>query len=279
MKIFRVLFFMVFTFGFILEAAAQKFSCFERKKKERIARIIGPNSAGGLSKYPWMVNLATKSGKVFCGGTLINTNLVLTAAHCIYNKDLGADKSMDSIVVRRSTSQGKPDGERRNVSAMRKHENYDSSTETNDVALIRLDRPFNISRSDLPAMLPPDRVDNWGVPGDCARVIGWGRLRYEGKSPGHLLGTDVRVWSNVECSQAYDGIGSRHICAGYKVGRRDACQGDSGGPLFVRGGPTGIYLVGIVNTGEGCGKAKRPGIYMRVSEFYDWVYKTSDSVR
>lgn len=279
MIIVRSILFIIFTLGIIAELSAEKFSCFERKDKTRLSRIVGANGSYGFKDYPWMVNLASKNGKFFCGGMLINTDLVLTAAHCIYDKDEGKDLSKDSFVVRLSTVKGKPNGEQRNVSAMRKHEDYDSDTDDNDVALIRLDHPFNVSPSQLPEMLPPDRVEYWGKPQDCARVIGWGQLEYEGRLPGHLLGTDVRLWSNAECSKAYDGIESFHICAGYKAGGRDACQGDSGGPLFVRGGPTGVYLVGIVNTGEKCGKAERPGVYMRVSEFYDWVYGTSDSVR
>eukprot|EP00966_Prymnesium_polylepis_P034267 796148-Prymnesium_polylepis.1 len=64
------------------------------------------------------------------------------------------------------------------------------------------------------------------------------------------------------------------LCAGFPEGGRDTCQGDSGGPLFVM--PTGetdkAVLVGVVSFGEGCGFAGFPGVYARVSYFYDWIH-------
>ena len=58
----------------------------------------------------------------------------------------------------------------------------------------------------------------------------------------------------------------------------DSCQGDSGGPIFQW---TGKYWeqVGIVSHGRGCAVAGSPGIYTRLSYYYDWIndiLKTND---
>ncbi|XP_055674762.1 chymotrypsin-like protease CTRL-1 isoform X1 [Falco peregrinus] len=48
---------------------------------ERI--INGQNAVPG--SWPWQVSLQTRSGSHFCGGSLINENWVITAAHCEFN--------------------------------------------------------------------------------------------------------------------------------------------------------------------------------------------------
>ena len=57
------------------------------------------------------------------------------------------------------------------------------------------------------------------------------------------------------------------ICAG-KAGK-DSCQGDSGGPMVDSEGKQ----VGIVSWGYGCADEGYPGVYTRVSHYYDWIVK------
>ncbi|XP_048512327.1 serine protease 27-like [Athalia rosae] len=58
------------------------------------------------------------------------------------------------------------------------------------------------------------------------------------------------------------------ICAGFQESSMDACQGDSGGPLICNG-----MQIGIVSTGEGCGRRERPGLYTRLDIHLDWIEK------
>lgn len=72
-------------------------------------------------------------------------------------------------------------------------------------------------------------------------------------------------------------FGDNTICAGHLFGRRDACTGDSGGPLMLpirtNGSHFPFYQIGIVSFGIGCGRPCRPGIYVNVAHYADWISK------
>lgn len=51
--------------------------------------------------------------------------------------------------------------------------------------------------------------------------------------------------------------------------------GDSGGPLIKRGSSIDEdKLVGLVSWGRGCAERGVPGVYARISYFYDWIIET-----
>merc|ERR1712224_198926 len=63
------------------------------------------------------------------------------------------------------------------------------------------------------------------------------------------------------------------MCA-YSEGK-DSCGGDSGGPLLIEGSsPSTDELVGIVSWGISCADQDYPGVYTRISYYYDWIVNT-----
>uniref|UniRef100_A0A670Y3E9 Peptidase S1 domain-containing protein n=1 Tax=Pseudonaja textilis TaxID=8673 RepID=A0A670Y3E9_PSETE len=82
----------------------------------------------------------------------------------------------------------------------------------------------------------------------------------------------VKIINQSVCNKLYDYlITSQMLCAGNLNGGIDACQGDSGGPLACLGKGNRWYLTGIVSWGEGCARRNRPGVYTKVTSFYEWI--------
>jgi HGF/MSP/plasminogen-like protein len=62
------------------------------------------------------------------------------------------------------------------------------------------------------------------------------------------------------------------FCAGSLEEDVDACDGDSGGPLVCPDeSGEGHTLFGIISWGQHCGYANKPGVYVRVSHYLDWI--------
>ena len=91
-----------------------------------------------------------------------------------------------------------------------------------------------------------------------------------------MRGVQVKAVSDTTCNADYQSDippipfdGTVQTCAGDTTsGGKDACQGDSGGPLVKTNGASSTAddeLVGIVSSGEGCGRADFPGVYTEVA--------------
>ncbi|WP_430516836.1 serine protease [Bradyrhizobium yuanmingense] len=260
----------------------EEFSCIEPVTKQGQYRIVGGTDADP-AQWPFLVGIfAPNFGAPFCGGSLINRQWVVTAAHCVVVSP-GVVKS--SMSVRQSAPNGQPRGTTSQVARVIPHPEFDSAARKNDVALLRLVAPLNIETRKVAMLATPDTENAWSGVSACAAVAGWGwRLTVERSSiPGRLQAVNVPIVDQQDCRTAYqpnyDVQAKAHICAGYMRGGKDSCFGDSGGPLIVRAGPTGALLVGIVSFGEGCALPNQPGVYTRVSSYVDWITSTIEQNR
>ncbi|XP_018587708.2 trypsin-1-like isoform X2 [Scleropages formosus] len=204
---------------------------------------------------PYQVSL--NSGYHFCGGSLVNENWVVSAAHC-YKSLIEVRLGEHNIQQTENTEQVI------SSSSVIRYPYYDSWTIDNDIMLIKLSKPAAFDSYVQPVALP----EGCAAAGTMCMVSGWGNTM--SSSDNKLQCLEIPILSQKECENAYPGmITSSMFCAGYLEGGKDSCQGDSGGPVVCDG-----VLQGVVSWGYGCAEKDHPGVYAKVCEFTQWLKDT-----
>ncbi|KAM6934114.1 transmembrane protease serine 3 [Xenentodon cancila] len=234
-------------------------------RPEYRSRIVGGNISE-LGQFPWQVSLHFRSEHL-CGGSIISTFWILTAAHCVY----GFENSSLWTVHVGLTEQLIHRAQSLAVKTIIYHARYRPKGLDYDIALMKLDRPLSFNGYVEPICLPNHGEDF--TEGTLCWISGWGATEEEGETSVVLRSAMVPLISTKTCNQpeVYKGlISSWMICAGYLEGGVDSCQGDSGGPLACQ--DSSIWkLVGATSWGVGCALRNKPGVYTRITESLSWI--------
>nr|XP_022911341.1 trypsin-7-like [Onthophagus taurus] len=247
---------------FLLSISALQKDTLPRKVPSLDGRIIGGESVD-IKNYPYQLSLQYL-GSHICGASIISAKWAVTAAHC-------TDGSSALLLsVRAGSSIRGSGGQVISVKKIHQNPQYDSSTIDYDISLLELSSNLKFEAGVNVVGLP--KVNQQLPVGKLSVVSGWGTLKEGGSTSSQLQAVRVTVVSNEECNTAYGGrsITDRMMCAGEKVGGKDACQGDSGGPLVVDG-----ELIGIVSWGYGCARPSYPGVYASVPNLREFISKVS----
>lgn len=244
------------------------------KPPEPQHRIVGGTNVTP-GKYPFMVSVQL-NGSHYCGGTLIDANWVLTAAHCTVGKAASSFKAKVGITYLSENATGKTF----NVSSIKVHPSYGSpKSDSNDASLLQLSTSVNTANYP-PIKISSSTYDYLEAAGTNLITAGWGTTKSGARCcPDQMREVTVPAVSDASCGSSYGSSfdAPTMVCAG--VRGKDSCQGDSGGPLFAATG-IGYVEVGIVSWGVGCARKNFPGVYTEVNNtgIRNWIQSWVPSI-
>uniref|UniRef100_A0A6G1SCX4 Vitamin K-dependent protein C n=1 Tax=Aceria tosichella TaxID=561515 RepID=A0A6G1SCX4_9ACAR len=245
--------------------------------RARAGRVMG-----GFESEPgywcWQAALMNGKNEYLCGGALIGTKWVLTAAHCVtqhlrsesqlYVRLGQSNLNTTSLTERRAA---------RNVLVKTSyvHHNHNGITLDNDIALLRLDESVDLGEPNICTICLPERNPGKQLePGRRCTVTGYGYETEQGPAALRVRQTDLPLVGDQECQTKVSAtlqkpfvLPASSFCAGGEPGQ-DACHGDGGSPLSCL--VDGYYVLeGLVSWGYGCGKMS--GLFAKVSNFVGWI--------
>ncbi|XP_049548101.1 brachyurin-like [Anopheles darlingi] len=233
---------------------------------QRSSRIVnGFPAAPGQFPYQVFLSGQVAGGSLACGGSLISSEWVLTAAHC--------QTGVISFTVRAGTTNIN-EGVVRTSNAILPHPNYDPSTLNNDIGLIRLSEPVPLGGNIQAVALPEANLAETFL-NRVATVSGFGRTSDASGAISQTLNfVDLTVISNIECMGTYGPatiIDSTLCAVGRDATNQGTCNGDSGGPLTVSENGQSLQI-GVVSfvAAAGC-EAGFPSGYVRTTHFREWI--------
>lgn len=239
------------------------------------------------STYPYIgvliinrLSEPSNSVEYFCGGTLLNEQYVLTAAHCVYTNNPSEFENLEVVfnvdnikddIFSRTNAYAAAEIYYRNE--FKPDDNFQ-----NDIAVIKLATPVSenvVSSRDF-VKLALD--ENYRVENQPFSVIGYGKTGPDEDSSDTLQTVQVKYAQPKQCDGIFAGgsISDSQICVTGEVVNNlqsGVCGGDSGGPLLYEDNGT-LYQSGIVSFGpKQCGdtNVSIQSVYTETYDYSDWL--------
>ncbi|XP_078141313.1 tissue-type plasminogen activator isoform X1 [Centroberyx gerrardi] len=234
-----------------------------------------------ITEQPWQAAINVYQSRLRnhfhrCGGILIDSCWVLSAAHC-FEDILSSDaKKLQVVLGRTFRKQNSTSEQIFEVEKFWIHEKFDNESFDNDIALLKLKTDIGICAVNSPEVLPACLPEPGLVLPDWTEceISGYGKdTEFSAEYSERVKRGYVRLWPQERCIP--DVLSGRTItpnmlCAGDTRGLDDACKGDSGGPLVCQNAGR-MTLMGVISWGDGCGQKDKPGVYTRVTHYINWI--------
>nr|AAK72504.1 putative chymotrypsin-like protein [Aedes aegypti] len=238
-------------------------------------KIVGGDEAEA-HEFPYQISLQWNfnDGQTetmhFCGASVLNENFVLTAAHC--KTAYSNTGFIEVVAAEHDVAVAEGSEQRRLVAEFIVHEDYQGGVSPDDIAVIRVDKPFELN-DKVKAVKLPKQLEQFD--GDVT-LSGWGSVSTTvfPDYPDKLRKVVLPLVDYEQCNALWDNdsaLAKSNVCAGPIDGSKSACSADSGGPLVKQSGEE-VIQVGVVSWGAvPCGSPRRPTVFAGVSHYVDWI--------
>jgi hypothetical protein len=221
---------------------------------------------------------------MYCGGTHIAPNTVLSAAHC-FTYDSNSSTIDFSFVQAQVVEQSVrneykvPSVKLRRVARHPAFRRPGINARYGDLAIVRLEGDPHPS-GPFAAIASEDFMNGLAIPSD-ATVHGWGITQYGSATSVYQTVTLDYLGEGAACHSWISNLADEQLCIGRKTSQAQGpCFGDSGGPAFAMDG-TNFVQIGVVSGGGGtlasCGDAT-PDVYTSVARLRDFIDRASNGV-
>jgi len=242
------------------------------------ASIIGGEVAA-IADFPSLAYIAASTGKnegFACTGTVIAPRLILTAAHCVEDLDVGGPFTAAAdyaVATGQANPRQTPRDQILRVSETHVFPGFDPGNTHGDAALLVLSRP-----TAAPAIPLASAADSALYAGG-AEVLqaGWGLTRPNGSGSEVLRSTSTVVLDGSSCKRRARAFNpsyasSLQMCTTDPPDHDSGgCFGDSGGPALAHRADGSLVEIGITSTGgPGC-STKLPNIFTRTDTISTWA--------
>ncbi|XP_015111099.1 modular serine protease [Diachasma alloeum] len=266
------------------------------KPSKSVKPLIVDGFQPNITDFPWHATLyetnSEKVKKFICGATVITENLLITAAHCIFDEGTKKSKKPEKFLIsvgnifRDYDMEYPPQIEVRKAKVINIYMNCDyqgyRGNHDQDIAILRVEPSLDFKSYLVPICLDTT-VRSLAIDiGTLGQVAGFGRTA-TGSSSSIIRALSVPVVPKNKCIEQADEVNGRNFitpdkfCAGYTNGS-SVCNGDSGGGLIFETNRLS-YLRGIVSSGIGVDDTdaeatcdnNRYTIYTEVAFHISWI--------
>ncbi|XP_049824758.1 CLIP domain-containing serine protease B15 [Aethina tumida] len=233
-----------------------------RVAKRPVELILhGQNTTQG--QWPWHAALYYSGGLQLiytCGGTLVSSRHVVTAAHCVTMISTNETINVDKLVIylgKHNLNSFGTNVQSIDAESIHLHPEYDPGTFYNDIAVVTLSRSAQYTKNVRPVCLWSSDTSLSSVVNKVGTVVGWGFddkkhvSEYLMQAAMPVVPLETCIFSNRDFFSRL--LFDKNYCAGFRNGT-SVCNGDSGGGMvFPRTGTRGVDTVwelrGIVSIG------------------------------